>query len=659
MNNYFPEYLLKSFPVFQNRFAVQATQDMIALTDENRAFLMPNTVLDPSPSDPGYFKNDTYLSNLLHKEFNLLESKSDKEKKELALLRLNDILKHWMNQVHQQLGIKVDPNTAQAVSHSAILLCYGSYKLGVSTPSGDMDTLVLVPTYVERNKHFFGLLFGILEQKARENEHIKDLTSINYEHSITPLIKMVFYDVSVDMVFASVDDVSALNGEIKPSGLSIRANLYNDSFLQSIAMDEKMQRSYNGFRNAEMILNSMFTLAEKKNDSLVEQRIHNFRMCLRCLKQIAKMGGINENKFGYLGGIAFALLTAKIVQLFPNYTYSHLLEKFFYVYGNCWDWNNWPVMIVDELKEANVTSSSGYPKMPVSESVVVFDYNWNGDKRRNNRQGNFQGYLYQPPMIKRYMNIVTPAWPQMNSSYNISFSTRAVIINLFKKKYSEILAHSAQKLLQNEQFQYSSWLRFFRQFEFLKAYDQYIEIIIVCNDNSAQFLKWKGFIESKIRLLLDRLEGLLKMYNFDIQLWPFAYNFEEVRLKQTYHPRLHSFHNKEKLYIGLRTTEDYSDMIDLRGAISGFMAIIKDKWTRENKAWDHDHFDLFIYLIEPEMIQHDLTKPNLNIFGEEQLVYGDYSNYSNGLNVNMLRSVSVGSENEIVDTKTALNQLLD
>lgn len=67
--------------------------------------------------------------------------------------------------------------------------------MGVSTPSGDIDAIVLAPNYVDREKHFFGILYNILNEYSKYNENIKDLTSVNYTHSITPLIKLEFYGV--------------------------------------------------------------------------------------------------------------------------------------------------------------------------------------------------------------------------------------------------------------------------------------------------------------------------------------------------------------------------------------------------------------------------------------------------------------------------------
>lgn len=658
--NFNPAEFLSRMGFFHGRgMTAQPTQEEVLLTDDNRAFLTPGAVLDASVSDPGFAQDDAAIDSLLRNEFNLMESQADREKKELALLRLNDILKSWMNQVNQMVGVPPDPSGTPSISNSAILLCYGSYKLGVSTPTGDMDTLVLVPKYVNRDVHFFGLLHRILEQMARENEHIKDLTAINYEHSVTPLIKMVFYDVSVDMVFASVEDVSALNGEIRPSGLSVRANLYNDSFLQSAAMDDKMQRSYNGFRNAEMILNSMFTEAEKRVDALVERRINNFRMTLRCLKKIADLNGLKENKYGYIGGISFALMTAKVVQLFPNYCFAQLLERFLWLFGTRWDWNAWPVLIVDQLKEPNRAATNGYPRGPVQEHVAVFDYFWNRDKRRGMATRFAGGMAFQQPLNKRYMSVVTPAWPQMNSTYNVVASTRAVIVKLFRAKHAEILHMRAQHQLQNEAMAAAAWKRYFRKFEFFREFDQYIEIIIACRDDDAQFLRWKGYIESKIRILIDKLELMLKVYSFDIQIWPFVFPFDEVRLTRPHHPRVAAFPLKERMYIGIRANEDYSEPIDLNGAISSFVWIIQDKWTKENGPRNPDEMDLFIYLVDQDTFDLETPKPPSLVHVDDIFGVREPQTPLNHINVNMLRTASMFSDHDLLDKGEALNRLLD
>lgn len=627
------------------------------MNDENRAFLIPGSVLDASESEPIMHAEDAAISNLLQTQFNLLESRADREKKELALLRLNELLRGWMAQVNALSGIHLDPSEPTPIANSAILLCFGSYKLGVATPSGDMDTLVLVPKYVDRKVHFFGILYNMLETKSKDNEQITQLTKVDYEHSVTPLIKMEFYGVSVDMVYAAVDDVSALAGEIRASGLSNRVNLYNDSNLLSPIMDDKMQRSYNGFRNAEMILNSMFSEAERRQDSLVERRIYHFRMTLRCIKKICDLNGLKENKFGYLGGITMAMLTAKVVQLFPNYCFTQLLERFFWLFGHQWDWENWPLLIVDQMKDPNRVSSPGYPKAPISESSVTFDYFWNRDNPKLMRGG-----LMQAPssVNKRFMNVITPAWPQMNSTYNVTRSTRRAIVDVFKRKYDEILLVYAKRQLRSEGLAIETWQWLFRKMNFFRSYDQFIELTIVAKSDESLFLLWKGFIEAKIRLLIDRLEQLTRHYNFDIRLWPVDYGFDDLALKPMYAEAIHRFALREKLYIGLKCTESYMEPIDLLGPVSGFVNVIHDKWKKDNGNRDPAEISLFVHLIDKEEIKLDVPQTASMANIPDPFGAGEFSNMSNGIfATQMMRTASVVSEREVMDANEALKNLLD
>lgn len=87
------------------------------------------------------------------------------------------------------------------------MLCFGSYKLGVSSPKGDVDAIILVPIYVDWEKHFFGLLFDILSEYSKNNQNIKNLQAVNTQTSVTPLIAMNFYEVEMDLLFVSMDNL--------------------------------------------------------------------------------------------------------------------------------------------------------------------------------------------------------------------------------------------------------------------------------------------------------------------------------------------------------------------------------------------------------------------------------------------------------------------
>ena len=63
---------------------------------------------------------------------------------------------------------------------------FGSYRLGVHTPGTDIDALCVAPRHILRDKHFFGLLPGIL----RKDERVENL--IEVREAFVPCIKMIF-----------------------------------------------------------------------------------------------------------------------------------------------------------------------------------------------------------------------------------------------------------------------------------------------------------------------------------------------------------------------------------------------------------------------------------------------------------------------------------
>jgi len=127
---------------------------------------------------------------------------------------MNEILKTWMQKVNKNIDNNLDHENSYAR-----LLCFGSYKLGVSSPNGDIDSIVLAPNYVDWDKHFFGDLYNLLEEYSKYNKNIRDLTSVNFSHSMTPLIKLEFYGVQMDLLFANMDNVRQFDGKQTSCGI--------------------------------------------------------------------------------------------------------------------------------------------------------------------------------------------------------------------------------------------------------------------------------------------------------------------------------------------------------------------------------------------------------------------------------------------------------
>jgi len=101
------------------------------------------------------------------------------------------------------------------------------------------------------------------------------------------------------------------------------------------------------------------------------------------------------------------MLVARTCQLYPNAAASTIVQKFFLVFKN---WN-WPKPVL--LK----------PMQPVSHNGLGFPV-W--DPRVN--------------AADRYhlMPIITPAYPQQNSTFNTTTSTRTVMTDQFKRGINSV-----------------------------------------------------------------------------------------------------------------------------------------------------------------------------------------------------------------------------
>lgn len=136
---------------------------------------------------------------------------------------------------------------------------------------------------------------------------------------------MKYSQIQFDLLLAKID----LN--FLPPSIDLQSN----EILMN--MSDKCYKSFNGCRVADYL-----------QRHFVENH-NNFISVLKLVKLWAKNKGIYSNVIGYLSGIAWTILVAKICQLYPNYPVSKLLERFFFIYSK-WKWQEMPVMI-EEIKD--------------------------------------------------------------------------------------------------------------------------------------------------------------------------------------------------------------------------------------------------------------------------------------------------------------------
>lgn len=272
-------------------------------------------------------------------------------------------------------------------------------------------------------------------EKLKQHEEIKDLRAV--EDAFVPVIKFKFDGIEIDLLFARLALQSI------PDNLDLRG----DSILRNL--DIRCIRSLNGCRVTDEIL---YLVPNKEN----------FRLTLRAIKLWAKRRGIYSNMLGFLGGVSWAMLVARTCQLYPNAVAATLVHKFFLVFSK-WEWPN-PVLL-KQPEESNLN-------LPV----------W--DPRVN------------PSDRYHLMPIITPAYPQQNSTYNVSTSTRTIMSEEFKYGLSV-----TDEILQGK----AEWSRLFEPPNFFQKYKHYI-VLTASASTEENHLEWIGLVESKIRVLVGNLE---------------------------------------------------------------------------------------------------------------------------------------------------------
>lgn len=291
------------------------------------------------------------------------------------------------------------------------IFTFGSYRLGVHAPNTDIDALCVAPRHIDRDNHFF----KILAETLRHHPQVKNLNPVRMAY--VPRIGMEFEGVEIDLVFARI--------ESKEVGEDLE-NLLDDNVLKNC--DDESVRSLNGSRVADIILK-------------IVPDVEKFRTTLRCIKLWAKSRGIYSNVLGYFGGVSWMILVAKICVLCPYLEPNKLLYNFFLYYSK-WEWDHKnPIILVPVPNE---------PKYGISPELL---------------------YRENPSHI---MPILTPAYPCMNSTHNVSWSTKSAMLTEFEKALK-----ITESLLKRDEHGHKlypslSWKRLFKKFNFFGAYYHFI-----------------------------------------------------------------------------------------------------------------------------------------------------------------------------------------
>ena len=435
----------------------------------------PNRRIEPSNEDA---ENTRKLEDTL-RNLGVYDSKEGLLRRRTALERLQEILNLWAQ--------SVGPSAAKESKWhrpAVALISFGSYRLGVHQPDADIDVLALSPPTCSRGDFFTSLV-----QMFKEDKGVTELHPIPVAY--TPVIKFKMEGISIDLLFARLSNSTKL---LQPVDSRNRSTDFIIDDADLVGMDEAEMRSLNGSRVAQMLLR------------LVPNQDH-FRVVLRAVKEWATVHGLYSNVLGFLGGINWAILVANVCmvrclnmhflvplstcvislacflsQRYPDALPSLLLRYFFREFAS-WKWPA-PVALAPIADQP----PPGVSPLPV----------WNPKLNPRDRH--------------HIMPIITPAYPSMNSSYNVGVpQLRRIQIELTQADQLMDVIGSGKATLRD----------LFVGNNFFQRHMHFLQVNITAN-NASDFLEWFRLCESRLRILITGLESP----ECGVEVFPFAKFFD-------------------------------------------------------------------------------------------------------------------------------------
>ncbi|KAH7479501.1 hypothetical protein KRP22_010462 [Phytophthora ramorum] len=276
--------------------------------------------------------------------------------------------------------------------------------------------------------------FSSLKDIFLQHPKVSNLVAI--EGAIVPILTFDYEEINIDLQIAILPRNSI------PENL----NILDDHVL--VGVDPATEKSLNGPRVTELMI------------KLTPNR-ESFIGVLRIVRRWAKRRGLYSNKMGYLGGVNWCILVCFINQLYPTAAPSTLLLRFFMVLNN---WK-WPLAIqLCKTQDANL-------------GLEI----WNANAGHNRYQ---------------VMPILTPAYPSMNSSFNVSTHSLTVMKEEFKRGLTIV-----QDVLSKGG---SEWGPLFEPSDFFAVHQHYLAVEVYTEKQDEE-QAWCGFCESRMRKLVESL----------------------------------------------------------------------------------------------------------------------------------------------------------
>lgn len=368
----------------------------------------------------------------------------------------------------------------------AQLVPFGSYKLGVSTDSSDIDVACLFPAFVTK-KDVFDSLTTFLLSKHRNN-----ITSfLAVADAYVPIINMEFSGVEIDLSFCFTT-YRALPAELD-------RKLVDDASAREVTRgcSDESVRAINGPRVSMLV------------QEAVRGREGVFRTVLRAARYWGKRRGVYGNVHGFLGGVNFALLVAHICG--PGLDRAHspldVLQAFFQLLQGVGgrEWEPKPIFLPNTDRPSMQEELLRIKSMPRPSPMVL----------------------------------LTPAYPCMNSTHNVSTTTLgimkeeaaravAIVSRIRNAKEDQQTTMSKNGILFESEFD-ELFKDYKTEFFSTRHDEEYREMFLRVDffaETKEDLASWSGYGEANLRMIVNGIAEYSKRENnvFKI-IRPYPYLF--------------------------------------------------------------------------------------------------------------------------------------
>lgn len=450
-------------------------------------------------------------------EFTPLETTEESDRRKAITTTLECIANEWLAK-------------CESANVATKLLTFGSSILGVVTTESDLDTVLLIPSSISRDRFFSGFV-GFLTANPRDLV-ITSLMSVPDAH--VPVLKMVVNGLPVDILPCRVPprnltDFLGSVSEIQETGdfkLISSKDLCTPSLL-----------ALNGVRVGRTLVDSIIAGRVVLDDERIEldvnaisrvTRLTKFRTVLRLVKLWAKERGVYSNIMGYFGGVTWAILLVKVClspitvgesrSLVIDSLDDHGIAARFFKFCHEWTWGTAKPITLKPLPNglaqflstiSKPSSAQSTPSMSAIPSPRDDEIPGIVSEESPAKSLATNSSMWDPSTNeadrKCLMPVLTPISPFMNSTFNVLVSTQRVLLDEFRRAVDitsspdfdpSILCKSAlPELLTNYGLLLPLKLSIRESYNHLPE-PELVRILFV----------WKSLIESKLRVLIFHLE---------------------------------------------------------------------------------------------------------------------------------------------------------